>query len=99
MNKNIYLCPVCYIGNIEENFESIDSGICSNCGESSYFSETDDWRSSLIRLMLEFEFIDKSHIEKAEATLIQFKNADDAYDGLYTSKDELDRAIANATQI
>ena len=97
---NCYICPVCYIGNlIEDDVVSIDTGDCSNCGERSYFSEADDWRNSLIRLMLEFEFIDKSQIEKVEATLIQFENADDAYEGLYTSKDELYRAIANATQV
>jgi len=33
------ICPICRAGKLVEDGESIDSGICSKCGEQSYFQD------------------------------------------------------------
>jgi rRNA maturation protein Nop10 len=48
--ETIYICPICNNGTLKDTGESIDSGECSACGESSYYSEAIASKKDVINL-------------------------------------------------
>lgn len=48
--ETIYICPICNNGTLKDDGESIDSGECSACGESSYYSEAIASKKDVINL-------------------------------------------------
>ncbi len=60
---NNYKCPLCLEGFLREDDEAIDSGICSHCGEMSYFQ---DANKSKIKSQADFPFFDYEDNENGD---------------------------------
>ena len=78
---------------------ALESGLDDGALYSNFDERELTWRDGLVMIMLDFDFIQGTKVDKVLEILNKYANENEAFEALNNSEDKLSQAIANATQI
>ncbi len=78
---------------------ALESGLDDGALYSNFDERELTWRDGLVMIMLDFDFIQGTQVDKVLEILNKYANENEAFEALNNSEDKLSQAIANATQI